>query len=186
MTVDSRLTAGDLADPNELGSTVCAWCQNVLVQRSADAPVTHSICLSCVVGEYQFPNETIESMGSEQLNQLPFGVIRMASDGTILDYNERECEIASTRSADMIGKNFFDEVAPCTRVAEFRGKFVELQEAGQDGRAKFSFVFKFANGAAMVDIVLLYEAATRYGTILVKLVESEPASPRQQELEAII
>lgn len=174
--------AGDLAAArHELGSTICAWCQKVLVERSSDAPVAHAICLSCVVGEYQFPNETIESMSQEQLDRLPFGVIRVTADGTIVDYNDTECEIANTRKADTVGKNFFGEVAPCTRVAEFQGQFFKLQKAGVDGRAKFSFVFKFATGAALVDIVLLYEVATGQGTILVKVVRMEPADPGQNE-----
>lgn len=86
----------------------------MLVERSPDAPVTHAICLSCVVDEYPFPNETIESMSHEQLNRLPFGVIQIAGDGTILNYNETECSIASTRAAEVISENFFNEVAPCS------------------------------------------------------------------------
>lgn len=115
MKLDTRSEAGALAAARrELGSTVCAWCQKVLVERNADAPVTHAICLSCVVDEYPFPNETIESMSHEQLNRLPFGVIQIAGDGTILNYNETECSIASTRAAEVISENFFNEVAPCS------------------------------------------------------------------------
>jgi photoactive yellow protein len=176
MTIGSG--AGDLPSAQgEVGYTVCAWCNKVLEKGNRLAPVMHAICLSCVVGEYEFPSETIESMNQKQLDRLPFGVIRIAEDGTVLNYNETECEIASRRAADVIGKNFFNEVAPCTRVEEFQGQFLKLQQAGVDGRAKFSFVFKFATGAALVDIVLLYEAASGCGTILVKVVKTEPAGP---------
>jgi hypothetical protein len=56
-----------------------------------------------------------------------------------------------------------------------------LQKAGVDGRAQFSWVFKFATGAAPVDIVLLYEVATGHGTILVKVVRTEPAGPGRNQ-----
>jgi hypothetical protein len=36
-------------------------------------------------------------MSHEQLNRLPFGAIRIAEDGTILNFNETEREIASAR-----------------------------------------------------------------------------------------
>ena len=126
-----------------------------------------------MVEEHPFPNETIESMSHEQLNRLPFGVIRLTADGTVIEYNEAEASIAKLRAQDVIGKNFFTEVAPCTRVAEFQGELLKLQQAGKDGRAEFSFVFRFATGSALVDVVLLYEANSRHGTILVKVLKTE-------------
>jgi photoactive yellow protein len=112
-------------------------------------------------------------MSHEQLNRLPFGVIRLTADGTVIEYNEAEASIAKLRAQDVIGKNFFTEVAPCTRVAEFQGELLKLQQAGKDGRAEFSFVFRFATGSALVDVVLLYEANPRHGTILVKVLKTE-------------
>jgi photoactive yellow protein len=157
----------------KIGSTVCAWCQRTLIEGSPDLPPSHGICLICMVEEHPFPLETIESMTHDQLNRLPFGVIRLTAGGTILDYNDSESSLSHRRPIDVIGKNFFTEVAPCTRVAEFHGKFLSLQRTENGGRAELSFVFRFATGSALVDVVLLYEADTRRGTILVKVLRTE-------------
>jgi photoactive yellow protein len=157
-----------------VGSTVCAWCQKVLVVRRPDAPASHGICLSCMVSEHPFPDEAIESMSQEQLNRLPFGVIRMTDDGTIIDYNDTESKLSRQQAGDVIGTNFFTEVAPCTHVAEFHGQFLKLQKDQQDGRAEFSFVFRSATGSALVDVMLLYEVGPGHGTILVKVVRTDP------------
>jgi photoactive yellow protein len=161
-------------EPNEtIGSTICAWCQKILVERSPKLPISHGICLMCMVDEHPFPNETIESMSHEHLNRLPFGVIRLTAEGTIIAYNDSESSISRRRAVDVIGKNFFTEVAPCTRVAEFYGQFLKLMVAEKDGRADFSFVFRFATGSVLVDVVLLYETQPRNGTILLKVLRTE-------------
>jgi photoactive yellow protein len=165
---------GRSAVDSRVGSTVCVWCHKVIVERAAEMPVSHGICLDCMVEEHPpFPLESIESMTHAELNQLPFGAIRITADGTILDYNDSEAALSHRRPADVIGKNFFTEVAPCTRVAEFYGEFEKLKVAGRSGQAEFSFVFRFAKGAALVDVVLLYEADTGNGTILVKVLRTE-------------
>ncbi len=49
------------------------------------------------------------------LDLLPYGIIVVNGDGTILYYNAREEQIADRKKEDVIGKNFFTEVAPCTQ-----------------------------------------------------------------------
>jgi photoactive yellow protein len=179
-----RIGSGDRSRKrggHAIGSTVCVWCQKVLVERSPDAPVSHGICLGCMVSEHPFPHETIETMSHDQLNLLPFGVIRLEPDGTIIDYNDAESKMSHRCAGDVLGKNFFTEVAPCTQVAEFQGKFLELQKVDKDGRAEFSFVFRFATGAALVDVVLLHEAHAGHETILVKVLSMETHNGNQQQ-----
>jgi photoactive yellow protein len=84
----------------------------------------------------------VETLTAEELDSLPVGVIQLDRNGTVLQYNETESALARTSRADVIGRDFFDEVAPCTAVRDFQGRF-------QDGVARreldvtFDYQFRF-------------------------------------------
>lgn len=76
------------------------------------------------------------------LDLLPYGIIVVDEEGTIFYYNAREEQIAGRRREDVLGKNFFKDVAPCTQVQEFYGRFREtMQQAGLVVNFHFSFPF---------------------------------------------
>lgn len=120
------------------------------------------------------PVEDLSNLPQELLDELPFGAIQIAGDGTIIAYNTGESAISGLAPESVIGRNFFRDVALCTSVDEFGGKFEALRARGKNGRAKFRFVFKFARGAKLVEVAMVYRAATDTATLLVKLELSEP------------
>jgi photoactive yellow protein len=87
------------------------------------------------------------------LDLLPYGIIVVDEAGTILYYNSREEQIANRHKEDVIGKNFFTDVAPCTQVQEFYGKFKEtMHQVGLV--ASFHFHFPFPERPREVEITL--------------------------------
>ncbi|MDE1180326.1 PAS domain-containing protein [Paraburkholderia sp.] len=48
-----------------------------------------------------------------QLDELPFGVIGFAPDAIVTVYNATESKNAGLSQSRVVGKHFFDEVAPC-------------------------------------------------------------------------
>jgi photoactive yellow protein len=62
---------------------------------------------------------------------LPFGAVLLDRAGKIIKYNAAEGIIAGRSASDVIGKNFFNEVAPCARGKRFHGEFVKFQSTGQ-------------------------------------------------------
>lgn len=87
------------------------------------------------------------------LDLLPYGIIVVDEAGAILYYNAREEQISQRRREDVVGKNFFTEVAPCTQVQEFYGKFREtMHHAGLV--ASFHFHFPFPERPTEVEITL--------------------------------
>ena len=87
------------------------------------------------------------------LDLLPYGIIVVDEEGRILYYNAREEEIANRRRENVLGKNFFSEIAPCTQVREFYGRFSEtMQRAGLV--ADFHFHFPFPGRPREVEITL--------------------------------
>jgi len=88
---------------------------------------------------------------------LPFGMIRLDAAGVVKAYNEWEARLARREARDVIGKNFFTDVAPCTNVASFRGKLDELAVSG-DKTYIFDYDFLFPWGTRRVRIRFVIES----------------------------
>jgi photoactive yellow protein len=104
--------------------------------------------------------DTIDTLENSQLDALPFGAIQLDPDGVVLAYNRTEERISGRAAAEVIGKNFFQEIAPCTRVRRFFGAF----QSGVDRRdlnEVFDFTFRFPSGAREVRIRMIYSAAPK-------------------------
>ena len=63
----------------------------------------------------------------------------------MLQYNSAEGKFAQRDPADVVGKNFFSAVAPCTRVRNFYGTFLNAASRGEFDRT-FKFAFRFPFG----------------------------------------
>ena len=97
----------------------------------------------------------VGSLTPEQLDALPFGAIQLDAAGTILAYNKAEEKISGRSASDVVGKNFFRDVAPCTRVQRFFGAFQAGVERRQLNEV-FDFTFRFPTGARDVRIRMIY------------------------------
>ncbi len=87
-------------------------------------------------------SEVINRMPDMVKNDLPFGLLKLDPEGNILEYNMAQEEISGIRAADVIGKNFFLDVAVCTQRPEFFGRFKEGLAKGVLNQI-FDYVFEF-------------------------------------------
>jgi len=85
---------------------------------------------------------TLSQMNDSQIDRLAFGAIQVDKTGKILTYNMAEGEITGRNPKQVIGKNFFDQVAPCTKTREFYGRFSEGIKKG-DLNAMFEYEFDY-------------------------------------------
>lgn len=94
------------------------------------------------------------ALSAQEIDALPFGYIALAPDGTIRKYNRYEADLARKDPQQVLGKNFFREVAPCTQVQEFEGRFHRFAaaEGDSDPTLSFDFEFPFRHGAQKVRI----------------------------------
>jgi photoactive yellow protein len=67
---------------------------------------------------------------AEELDQVPFGIVKVNRDGRILLFNTVEAQITGHTAGDVVDKNFFTDVAPCTNEGSFRGRFDEGVKKG--------------------------------------------------------
>jgi photoactive yellow protein len=61
---------------------------------------------------------------------LPFGAVLLDRAGKILKYNQAEGLIAGRNPADVMGKLFFTDVAPCAKGKRFYGEFLRFSSTG--------------------------------------------------------
>jgi photoactive yellow protein len=115
------------------------------------------------------PFEAIEKMDETELDHLPFGAIQLDGSGTILTYNLKETEISGRSKEAVLGKNFFTEVAPCTNVQKFAGRFRE-GVAAKSLNVVFPYRFDFKMVPRDVTITLFYSVVS--DTAWVFVVES--------------
>ncbi|MFK7930346.1 MAG: PAS domain-containing protein [Myxococcota bacterium] len=97
----------------------------------------------------------IQRLAPEQLDQLPYGVVTLDTRGKVVGYNDTESRLVGLPRDAVIGRNFFSEVAPCTRIKEFEGRFMEVAaSSGALPMTTFDFVFRFAAGDQRVTVLV--------------------------------
>lgn len=121
----------------------------------------------------------VDELSSKDMDTLPFGMIQLDRTGRILKFNQTEANLARINRDRQIGKNFFDDVAPCTKVREFYGRFLQ----GLRERAlyeTFGFVFKFDHGWRNVAITLFYSGKTDSVWVLISQTSVTPPPGAQR------
>jgi photoactive yellow protein len=82
---------------------------------------------------------------------LPFGLVKLDLTGKILEYNMAEGDLTGVSPSWALGKNFFDEVALCTKTQAFYGRFVEGVKKGFIN-AVFDYTFDHREIATKVKV----------------------------------
>ena len=82
---------------------------------------------------------------------LPFGLVKLDLAGTILEYNMAEGDLTGVDPKWAIGKNFFDDVALCTKTQAFYGRFLEGVKKGFLN-AVFDYTFDHREVATQVKV----------------------------------
>ncbi len=97
----------------------------------------------------------VAQLTPDKLDGLPYGLITLDARGRVIHYNDTESRLVGLPKDRVIGRNFFREIAPCTRIREFEGRFTELAADPIGVRVQsFDFIFKFARGEQHVSVVM--------------------------------
>lgn len=91
------------------------------------------------------------AMSDTDIDSLAFGTVELDPSGKVLRYNATEGAITGRDPKDVIGKNFFTEVAPCTATPEFQGKFKD-GVAANDLNVMFEYTFDYQMNPTKVKV----------------------------------
>jgi photoactive yellow protein len=78
----------------------------------------------------------------EEFDRLPYGIIELDASGKVLAFNRFEATRSCCRPQDVIGKNFFRDIAPCTNVQEYEGRFRSFLSS-DEVEEEFDFTYPF-------------------------------------------
>jgi photoactive yellow protein len=132
----------------------------------------------------------VPSMSDVEIDALPFGVICLDRDGVVLRYNFAEARLARLDRTQVVGKNFFRRIAPCTATPEFEGR-VRAFLNGTQPFERFPYLFDFKFGVQRVEVELVRVAANDRVYLLINRAKVEDArsglpagfaAPLQEEL----
>ncbi|PQJ34220.1 hypothetical protein BSZ35_06050 [Salinibacter sp. 10B] len=89
--------------------------------------------------------DRLDEMTSDELDALDVGIIQLRDDGTVASLNEAAFRLPGLHDvedpADVIGENFFLDLAPSTNNNLFFGRFRKGQRQGEmDARFPYTFV----------------------------------------------
>jgi photoactive yellow protein len=96
-------------------------------------------------------DNVLTTLSENDIDDLAFGAIQLDAEGTVLAYNAAEGAITGRDPQDVIGKNFFDDVAPCTKRPAFHGQFKEGVRNG-DLNTMFEYVFDYQMSPTKVKV----------------------------------
>ena len=117
--------------------------------------------------------QAADGMSPDELDQLPYGMIQLDASGRILKFNAVESRLAALPQQAQIGKHFFTEVAPCTKVQEFYGRFKEgVVRESLD--TSFQFHFAFKQNPRDVTVRLFYSKRTQSVWVMIADREGRP------------
>ena len=128
-------------------------------------------------------DDRIFDLAPTALDTLPVGVITLDRRGRVVRYNATEAAFARRTVDDTLGKQFFRDVAPCTQVQEFEGRFRAFACERDSGVERFDFTFPFRWGRSDVSITLLRRAGVEDINIVVTA-RSETSLPVSEVLES--
>ena len=78
-------------------------------------------------------------------DRLPFGAILVDRSGKILKFNAGESAMSGRTPGEMIGKNFFNDVAPCAKGHQSQGRFQQgVAQASVNVMFEYAFDYKMA------------------------------------------
>ena len=96
-------------------------------------------------------DNTMAKLSAREIDKLPFGAIQLDFSGKILSFNETESLLTGRKKESVIGRNFFDEVAPCCNKPGFRGVFDAGVRSGKLN-AMFDYVFDYRMAPTRVKV----------------------------------
>ena len=100
----------------------------------------------------------IEGLSAEALDALPYGVILLDRNLVVKGYNRAESQESGIPMDRVVGRHFFDVVAPCANNPEFRGSVERVMRRGAGGSETFRYVYNAAGRRPRPVTITVYGA----------------------------
>lgn len=86
--------------------------------------------------------DALESASLDSIDDFGFGLIVMDRDGRVLGYNQAESKLSGLPADEVIGRNFFVEIGPCTNNYLVAQRYLDSEEL--DEQLDYVFTYRMA------------------------------------------
>jgi photoactive yellow protein len=107
----------------------------------------------------------LESAPADRIDDLGFGLIVMDRDGRVTGYNQAESQLAGLPVDEVVGRNFFVEVGPCTNNYLIAQRFHDSEELDE----QLDYVFTYRMSPTPVRLRLLARRGSSRQYLAVRL-----------------
>jgi len=98
--------------------------------------------------------ERLAELSQSVADKQSFGIIALNKQAIVKIFNETESRLSGLSKAEVMGRNFFTEVAPCTASRLFRGRFRQGQNDGAlDEHFYYTFTYRIRPISAHVHML---------------------------------
>jgi photoactive yellow protein len=112
----------------------------------------------------------LESGPADRIDDLDFGLIVMDRDGGVTGYNQAESKLAGLPVDEVVGRNFFIEVGPCTNNYLIAERFHDVaREAAGDLDEQLDYVFTYRMAPTPVRLRLMARRGSARQYLAVRL-----------------
>ncbi|MEM8799256.1 MAG: photoactive yellow protein [Pseudomonadota bacterium] len=105
----------------------------------------------------------------ERVERLPFGAILLDQQGNVIRYNHVESGISGRSTDQVMGKNFFNDVAPCAKGHAFFKNFFQAVAKGSINTV-FDYEFDYKMAPTKVRIHMKSSDASKGIWVFIKRV----------------
>jgi len=99
--------------------------------------------------------ETLHTLSTAELDELPFGVIGFDREGIIQRYNAHEASMAHFEAHTVLGQHLFIELAPCLNNYLVAGRFEDAAAQGEPLDEVMPYVLSFRMRPTRVSMRLI-------------------------------
>jgi len=157
-----------MSDQTEAPASSCVLCDRAVPSVARPRGPSVGFCASCAANLELVPTDDLTALSPRELNRLPFGYIALDAAGVVLRFNAYEERLSGLNARDVVGRHFFSDVAPCTSVQSFAGRYEQMVRDAERAAERFRYVFRFRGGERLVQIFLTYLPDRREGMIVVR------------------
>ncbi len=96
-----------------------------------------------------------DQINARMADRQSFGIIALDSHAQVKIFNEAESRLSGLRADEVLDRNFFTEVAPCTASRLFRGRFRQgIKDGSLDEHFYYTFTYRIRPISAHVHMFL--------------------------------
>jgi photoactive yellow protein len=113
--------------------------------------------------------DTLEATPVDGLDAFGFGLVVMDRDGRVTGYNQAESQLSGLPVNEVVGRNFFVEIGPCTNNYLIAQRFHDCTDQNQGLDEELDYVFTYRMSPTPVRLRLLARPGSARQYLVVRL-----------------